>query len=103
MFNMSDLPRMREFLARARGAAATARVLSLDELGERRGAEQATESWGLSALRGRLVELSARGASATLTTAVDLVLEAQTASEPVAWVLSMCSPTHGSFYPPDVA
>lgn len=58
-----------------------------------------TELWGLDALRGRLVELSARGANATLTTAVDLVLEAQHASEPVAWV-ALAS---GSFFPPDVA
>ena len=58
-----------------------------------------TEPWGLPALRGRLVELSARGASATLTTAIGIVLEAQTAAEPVGWI----TPAGASFYPPDAA
>jgi recombination protein RecA len=58
------------------------------------------EPWGLPALRGRLVELSGRGARATLTEAVGLVLEAQQAGEPAAWLMS---PEHGGFYPPDVA
>ena len=98
---MSD--QLREFLAKARGAAAGARVVSLDELHDRRGPredEEVAEPWGLAALRGRLVELSARGARATLTAATGLVLEAQTASEPVAWILLS---SEGSFYPPDVA
>lgn len=73
-------------------------LLTLDELRARRGAE-APERWGLAAIRGRLIELSARGASATLTAAVELVGEAQAQSEPVAWLTS----TTGSFYPPDVA
>ncbi len=91
---------LRDFLARARGTAATAKVMSLDELRERYGAvDEEAAPWGLAALRGRLVELSARGASATLTTAIDLVLEAQLAAEPVAWI-TLAS---GSFYPPDVA
>jgi recombination protein RecA len=55
--------------------------------------------WGLDALRGRLVELSARGATATLTTAIELVLEAQDAAEPVAWVTL----GNATFYPPDAA
>lgn len=78
-----------DFLAKARG--------SLD----RRAAanDDVVELWGLAALRGRLVELSARGATATLTTAIDLVLEAQLASEPVVWIMLQS----GSFYPPDVA
>ncbi len=64
--------------------------------------------WGLAAMRGRLVELSARGATATLTTAAELVLEAQRAAEPVAWVVpwSLDRRLVGSpatFYPPDVA
>jgi recombination protein RecA len=85
---------VKRFLARAKGAAAEARVVSLDEL------RRATpEPWGLAALRGRLVEVSARGASATLTTAIGFVLEAQAAAEPVAWI----TPTTASFYPPDVA
>lgn len=85
---MSD--QLRDFLAKARG--------SLD----RRAAENhpdVTELWGLAALRGRLVELSARGAAATLTAAIGLVLEAQQASEPVVWIMR----ASGSFYPPDVA
>ena len=95
---MSD--ELREFLARARGTAATARVLSLDELRALRGAEEVAEPWGLPALRGRLVELSGRGARATLTEAMGLILEAQLASEPAAWIQS---PSHGGFYPPDAA
>ncbi|MDQ3367448.1 MAG: recombinase A [Myxococcota bacterium] len=94
---------LREFLAQARGGSglvATARVMSLDELRARRGAlEEVTEPWGLAALRGRLVELSARGATATLTAATELVLEAQTAGEPVVWIML----ANGTFYPPDVA
>ncbi|HWU87385.1 MAG TPA: recombinase A [Kofleriaceae bacterium] len=96
---MSD--QLREFLAKARGAAVGARVLPLDELRPPQSSEEeAAEPWGLAALRGRLVELSARGARATLTAATGLVLEAQTASEPTAWILL---PAEGTFYPPDVA
>jgi len=86
------------FLANARGTAASAKVMSLDELRARRGADP-SERFGLAALRGRLVELSARGATATLTTAIDLVIEAQTQHEPVAWLAL----ANGTFYPPDVA
>ena len=93
---MSD--ELRELLARARGTAATARVLSLDELGAQRGTEDAPEPWGLAALRGRLVELSGHGARATLTEAMGLILEAQLAGEPAVWIQS---PAHGGFYPPD--
>jgi recombination protein RecA len=95
---MSD--ELRALLAQARGTAATARVLSLDELRAQRGAEEVAEPWGLAALRGRLVELSGRGARATLTEAMGLILEAQLASEPAAWIMS---PSHGGFYPPDAA
>jgi recombination protein RecA len=87
---------LRAMMATAKGSAATARVRRLDEL-LTPAAEP--ERWGLEALRGRLVELSARGASATLSTAVELVLEAQYAAEPVAWVTL----GNGTFYPPDVA
>jgi recombination protein RecA len=86
------------FLANARGSAATAKLYSLDELRARRG-DVAQSSWGLAALRGRLVELSARGATATLTAAIELVAEAQEQSEPVAWLTLQA----GTFYPPDVA
>ena len=57
------------------------------------------QRWGLAATRGRLVELSARGAAGTLTAAIELVAEAQTESEPVAWITLAQS----TFYPPDVA
>ncbi len=90
---------LERFLANARGTAATAKILSLDELRVRRGAEHSDAAWGLAALRGRLVELSARGATATLTAAIEIVAEAQTQSEPVAWFTL----ANGSFYPPDVA
>ncbi|MBA3538132.1 MAG: recombinase A [Deltaproteobacteria bacterium] len=99
---IDDRHREREFLARAGGRDRTqaARVLSLDELCARRGeATVAVERWGLAALRGRLVELSARGAAATLTCAMELVIEAQTASEPVCWVTL----AGATFYPPDAA
>lgn len=76
------------------------RVESLDELVGRRGPAENGEPWSLAGLRGRLVELSAVGARATMTAAIDLVWEAQTADEPAAWILT---PSHGSFFPPDVA
>ena len=83
---------LRDFLARAR-----ARVLPPAQ----RRADDAERGapWGLAPLRGRLVELSARGATATLTTAVELVGEAQREGEPVAWIMG----PRGSFYPPDLA
>ena len=90
---------LREFLANARGMAATAKVLSMDELRARRGADDAAPGFELAALRGRFVELSARGATATLTAAVGLVVDAQREDEPVAWIMG----PSGSFYPPDVA
>jgi recombination protein RecA len=90
---------LKRFLANARGIAATSPVLSLDDMRMRRGAEHVSAPWGLAAMRGRLVELSARGATATLTAAIELVAEAQTQSEPVAWLTLV----DGSFYPPDVA
>ena len=86
---------LRDLLAKAKGVAAAARILRLDELAS----PTEHERWGLDAMRGRVVELSARGASATLTTAVELVLEAQRAAEPVAWVTL----SNATFYPPDVA
>lgn len=88
---MSDA-RLREFLEKARGSLALANREPVNDVAP-------IDLWGLAALRGRLVELSARGANATLTTAIDLVLEAQVASEPVAWIMLHA----GSFYPPDVA
>ena len=61
--------------------------------------ERTEARWSLGTMRGRLVELSARGAAATLTAAIELVIEAQTQSEPVAWIAL----AQGSFYPPDAA
>lgn len=55
--------------------------------------------FGLSELAGRIVELSGQGASARLTAAFGLVLEAQQKGEPAAWVTLEQS----SFFPPDAA
>lgn len=68
--------------------------------GEDGSAAPASEGlWRLDVLRGRLVELSARGAAATLTVAIELVVEAQQAAEPVAWVTL----GNATFFPPDAA
>jgi recombination protein RecA len=55
--------------------------------------------FALAELAGRLVELSGDGASAALTLAMRLVLDAQQAGEPVAWLSS----SGHTFYPPDAA
>ena len=55
--------------------------------------------WGLEPLAGRLVEISGHRASANLTVAFGLVLEAQGKDEPVAWVTL----GESTFFPPDVA
>ena len=57
------------------------------------------DSWGLAPLSGRLVEISGHRASANLTVAFGLVLEAQSLDEPVAWVTLAQS----TFFPPDAA
>ena len=87
---------LERFLANARGSAAAAKIISTDRLAQQQLTERA---WGLGALRGRLVELSARGATATLTAAIELVAEAQVEGEPVAWLALR----GGTFYPPDAA
>ena len=56
-------------------------------------------SWSLSEFAGRLIEISGQEATAALTLAFGLVLEAQRQGEPVAWV----TPRENSFYPPDAA
>ena len=56
-------------------------------------------AWRLSAFHGRVGEISGSRATATLTLAFRLVLEAQRLGEPVAWVTGLAS----AFYPPDVA
>jgi len=55
--------------------------------------------WTLAEIAGRLVEISSFGASAALTLAFGLVLEAQRRDEPVGWVTS----AESFFYPPDAA
>jgi recombination protein RecA len=56
-------------------------------------------AWCLEELAGRLVELSGHGASAVLTLAMRLVVDAQRRGEPAAWITAAGS----SFYPPDAA
>jgi recombination protein RecA len=102
---------LKAFLARVRAdapagsARAAASVLALDELRDRAplggAADQVAAGPSLvrAQLTGRLVELSAVGASATLTTAIGLVRGAQEEGEPVAWIALPWA----SFYPPDVA
>ncbi|HXG53374.1 MAG TPA: recombinase A [candidate division Zixibacteria bacterium] len=55
--------------------------------------------WSHSALSGRFVEISGAGASAALTAAFGLVLQAQQRGEAVGWVTL----EESSFYPPDAA
>ncbi len=55
--------------------------------------------WSFTTLAGRVVELSGIGATAPLTFACSLILDAQEQSEPVAWITQ--SPSH--FFPPDVS
>lgn len=57
------------------------------------------DRWNLAGLAGRLTEISATGASAALTCAVGLVIEAQRAGEPVAWIAR----GRAAFFPPDLA
>ncbi|MBL9014994.1 MAG: recombinase A [Myxococcales bacterium] len=130
---------LRDLLARATARAtataasaattASAKVLRLEDLRPAQ-EEETAASWSLATLRGRLVELSARGATAALTTAAELVLEAQRAEDPVAWIIPAIelreshttsggasrpggpglapvdprfSDRTGTFYPPDLA
>lgn len=103
---MSQFDDLQAFLAHARStntgsagrALAAAPVLSLDEMRARQ-TEQRHACWGLTAMRGRLVEISGRGATAVLTTAAGIVVDAQTAGEPVVWVTL----AHSTFFPPDLA
>src|SRR3954466_5327853 len=90
---------LREMLAKAKGSAATARIVRLTPPEEGIAPAADPGRWSLETLSGRLVELSARGATATLTIAIELVLEAQLAAEPAAWVTL----SNATFFPPDVA
>jgi recombination protein RecA len=68
--------------------------------GFRRGLEAASAvDWKLATFQGRLTEVSGSRSSASLTLVFRLVLEAQLAAEPVAWVGCRQS----CFYPPDAA
>jgi len=55
--------------------------------------------WRLDTVAGRLIELSAAGGGGALSLLTALVVEAQRAGEPVAWV----SAGRTTFYPPDLA
>jgi len=58
-----------------------------------------SDEWSLPQLAGRLAEVSGSKATAVLTLAFGLVLDAQKHGEPVGWATS----TESSFYPPDAA
>jgi RecA/RadA recombinase len=55
--------------------------------------------WSLPQVAGRFAEISGSKATAALTLAFGLVLDAQKRGEPVGWATS----TESSFYPPDAA
>jgi recombination protein RecA len=55
--------------------------------------------WSREELAGRLTEVSGRGAMSSLTAAALLILDAQLAGEPCAWVTRQES----TFFPPDFA
>jgi recombination protein RecA len=63
------------------------------------GAQSGRPRWAFDELGGRLLEISGQGAAASLTVAMALVLEAQTAGEPVAWITARAS----TFFPPDAS
>ena len=57
------------------------------------------EGWGLDALYGRCVEISAGEKSSALTVTMRLIRQAQERKEPVAWIAGRKS----TFYPPDAS
>ena len=61
--------------------------------------EPAPPSWSSAVLGGCLAELSAAGASSSLTLAFSLVHQAQRRGEPAAWITGVES----TFFPPDAA
>ncbi|MCP4675761.1 MAG: recombinase A [Deltaproteobacteria bacterium] len=68
----------------------------------RRASETSAHSkaeWNRADLSGRLVELCGKDASAVLTAAFGLVLDAQQEGETVAWI----TPSGSLFFPPDAA
>ena len=78
---------------------ASSRPLSTGLVSPIRTSRTASDFWGLEPLAGRLVEISGHRASANLTVAFGLVLEAQEKDEPAAWVTLARS----TFFPPDAA
>jgi recombination protein RecA len=88
------------FLPPPRRERATLRDLLASRRIERGLARREAEgAWRLVTFRGRLSEISSGRASAALTLATQLVLDAQRLGEPVAWI----APGSSTFYPPDVA
>ena len=73
-------------------------VVAAERVGQR-AVEPSGRPWGLEQIAGRLVEISGVGATAALTVAFGLVLEAQRRGEPVAWIAL----EERGFYPPDAA
>ncbi len=70
------------------------------ERGLTRGIEtEAAPAWSWATLAGRVVELCGGRASAVLTSAFGLVLDAQRQGEPAVWITLQ----HTHFFPPDVA
>lgn len=61
--------------------------------------QEAAPGWSCATLAGRLCELSARQDGALLSAAMSVVLDAQRAGDPVAWI----SATPALFFPPDAA
>jgi recombination protein RecA len=76
-----------------------ARLFALPRVSARSLERIETPPLSLAALSGRLVELSGVGAQASLSIAMQWVLEAQKQGELAAWVQSKAS----CFYPPDAA
>jgi recombination protein RecA len=95
--NRDDLDRL---LATASNRIAGATVLRLDDFVAQRGASaNEQQRFELPELSGRITEVSGHGASAVLSCAVGVVLDAQLRGEPVAWIAVGGS----TFYPPDLA
>ena len=59
----------------------------------------AASPWRRDELTGRMIEISGRGCTSRLSAAAGLVLEAQAAGEPCAWVTLQDS----TFFPPDLS
>jgi len=76
-----------------------ARLIRAVDLEQDRPDRFGNAGFGLNALRGRLVELSSRRPSASLSLSCSLILEAQTRMAAVVWI----SATADTFFPPDMA